>query len=470
MKRRIYGLENEYGIIYSSQGARTSSTEKAVRYLFEELATVEGHLNAFLENGARFYLDTGSHPEYATPECASPHDVVAYDKAGERILEGLLSCTEVKLREEGLVGNLYIYKNNTDSVGNSYGCHENYLVSRSVDFYQLAEQLIPFLVTRQIFCGAGRYVRDKNGIAFHLSQRAPYIRQELSGTTTNERGIINLRDEPHADKERYRRLHITFADSNMSEYTTLLKMSTTAMVLEMIEANFITKDFSLKEPIRALQEISQYPDLSVPLTLSDGRTMTALQIQREYLHLAQTYFAVHEADEETHDILSKWEHVLECLETDPMLLRREIDWVIKRYWFGQYMQRRGIEAATDKILMLDLQYHDIHVKRGLYYLLARQGNIARIVTDEEVLKATSCPPPNTRAKLRGELIKLAKEQKIHYDLDWNYIRFGHLMNFWVRFNDPFQTESEKVLLLKQRLQRSQFSPGVILWELSGNKD
>src|SRR6266508_1127710 len=157
MKRRIYGLENEYGIIYSSQGARTSSTEKAARYLFEELATVEGHLNAFLENGARFYLDTGSHPE-----CASPHDVVAYDKAGERILEGLLGCTEVKLREEGLVGSLYIYKNNTDSVGNSYGCHENYLVSRSVDFYQLAEQLIPFLVTRQIFCGAGRYVRDKS--------------------------------------------------------------------------------------------------------------------------------------------------------------------------------------------------------------------------------------------------------------------------------------------------------------------
>ena len=168
--------------------------------------------------------------------------------------------------------------------------------------------------------------------------------------------------------------------------------------------------------------------------------------------------------------MGKWEHVLECLETDPMLLRCEIDWVIKRYWFGQYLQRRGVEAASDKILMLDLQYHDIHVKRGLYYLLERQGNVTRIVTDEEVMRATLRPPPNTRAKLRGELIKLAKEQKIHYDLDWNYIRFGHLMNFWVRFNDPFQTESEKVLLLKQRLQRSQFSPGVILWELSGNKE
>jgi len=249
-----------------------------------------------------------------------------------------------------------------------------------------------------------------------------------------------------------------------------MKVSTTAIVLEMIEANFITKDFSLKEPIRALQEISQYPDSSVPLALSDGRTMTALQIQREYLHLAQTYFALHELDEETQEILEKWEYVLECLETDPMLLRREIDWVIKRYWFGQYLQRRGPDAAVDKILMLDLQYHDIHVKRGLYYLLERQGNVQRVVTDEEVRNATQRPPHNTRAKLRGELIKLAKEQKIHYDLDWNYIRFGHLMNFWVRFNDPFQTESEKVSLLKQRLQRSQFSPGVILWELSGNKD
>ncbi len=470
MKRRIFGLENEYGIIYSSQGARTSSTEKAVRYLFEELATVEGHLNAFLENGARFYLDTGSHPEYATPECASPRDVVAYDKAGERILEGLLACTEEKLREEGLSGNLYIYKNNTDSVGNSYGCHENYLVSRSVDFYQLAEQLIPFLVTRQIMCGAGRYVRDKNGIAFHLSQRAPYIRQELSGTTTNERGIINLRDEPHADKERYRRLHITFADSNMSEYTTLLKMSTTALVLEMIESNFITKDFSLKEPIRALQEISQHPNVPLPLVLTDGRTMTALQMQREYLNLAKTYCTMHAPDADAQDILQKWEHVLECLETDPLLLRREIDWVIKRYWIGQYLDHHGPDSAADKILMLDLQYHDINVKRGLYYLLDRNRNVERIVTDEEVMRATLSPPGNTRAKLRGELIKLAKEQKIHYDLDWNYIRFGHLMNFWVRFNDPFQTESEKVSLLKQRLQRSQFSPGVILWELSGSKE
>ena len=220
-----------------------SPVRKVVRYLFEKLITTEGFLNVFLENGARFYLDTGCHPEYATPECASPMDVMIYDKAGERILENLLNYAQNKVHEEGFQGELAIFKNNTDFVGNSYGCHENYLADRTADFYYMAEQLIPFLVTRQIFTGAGKVFRTRRGTVYHISQRAQHIRQKISGTTTNERSIINTRDEPHAIKEKYRRLHIIVGDSNMSEFSTYLKVGTTALVLQMIEDDFLPPTF-----------------------------------------------------------------------------------------------------------------------------------------------------------------------------------------------------------------------------------
>jgi proteasome accessory factor A len=462
MKKRIYGLESEYGIIFTSDGKRTLPAEKAVRYLFEKLITTEGFLNVFLENGARFYLDTGCHPEYATPECASPHDVVVYDKAGERILEDLLYYAEQRLREEGLSGNLAIFKNNTDFVGNSYGCHENYLVERSADFYDLAEQLIPFLVTRQIFAGSGKFFKTRRGLEYCVSQRAQHIRQEISGTTTNERSIINTRDEPHADKEKYRRLHIIVGDSNMSEYTTFLKVGTTALVLEMIEDNFLTKDFSLRNPVRALKEISRDLTCKRKLQLDDGRKASALEVQQAYLEQALTYYARKGADPDVTDILQKWEHVLTCLENDPMELRREIDWVIKKHLVERYLNKHDPESSEDKVLMLDLQYHDIRTSKGVYYLMEKNGQVERIATDPAIQQATTQPPQNTRAKLRGELIKLARQKRIPYDLDWNYIRLGYLLNLWVRCNDPFQEENEKVTLLKRRLEKTNFKYGYLL--------
>jgi len=464
MKKRIYGLENEFGIAFTCNGRRTLPSEKVVRYLFEKLITTEGFLNVFLENGARFYLDTGCHPEYATPECASPMDVMIYDKAGERILENLLNYAQNKVHEEGFQGELAIFKNNTDFVGNSYGCHENYLADRTADFYYMAEQLIPFLVTRQIFTGAGKVFRTRRGTVYHISQRAQHIRQKISGTTTNERSIINTRDEPHAIKEKYRRLHIIVGDSNMSEFSTYLKVGTTALVLQMIEDDFLPPIFSLRNPVRAIKDISRDLTCREAVPLNSGKKYSALELQKEYLDLAHRYYSTRPMSPEAADILQKWEYVLTKLEEDPMQLHHEIDWVIKLHLLQAYGERTNLspEVSGDRMLMLDLQYHDIRHEKGLYFLLERKGQVVRLATDEQIEKAMVDPPQNTRAKMRGELIKLAKMKRIPYDLDWNYIRIGYLLNLWVKCNDPFQEENEKVTQLKRRIERSNFKYGYLL--------
>jgi proteasome accessory factor A len=464
MKKRIYGLENEFGIAFTCNGRRTLPSEKVVRYLFEKLITTEGFLNVFLENGARFYLDTGCHPEYATPECASPMDVMVYDKAGERILENLLNYAQNKVHEEGFQGELAIFKNNTDFVGNSYGCHENYLADRTADFYYMAEQLIPFLVTRQIFTGAGKVFRTRRGTVYHISQRAQHIRQKISGTTTNERSIINTRDEPHAIKEKYRRLHIIVGDSNMSEFSTYLKVGTTALVLQMIEEDFLPTTFSLRNPVRAIKDISRDLTCREAVPLNSGKKYSALELQKEYLDLAHRYYSTRTMSPEAADILQKWEYVLTKLEEDPMQLHREIDWVIKLHLLQAYGERTNLspEASGDRLLMLDLQYHDIRREKGLYFLLERKNQVVRLATDAQIETAMVDPPQNTRAKMRGELIKLAKMKRIPYDLDWNYIRIGYLLNLWVKCNDPFQEENEKVTQLKRRIERSNFKYGYLL--------
>jgi proteasome accessory factor A len=464
MKKRIYGLENEFGIAFTCNGRRTLPSEKVVRYLFEKLITTEGFLNVFLENGARFYLDTGCHPEYATPECASPMDVMIYDKAGERILENLLNYAQNKVHEEGFQGELAIFKNNTDFVGNSYGCHENYLADRTADFYYMAEQLIPFLVTRQIFTGAGKVFRTRRGTVYHISQRAQHIRQKISGTTTNERSIINTRDEPHAIKEKYRRLHIIVGDSNMSEFSTYLKVGTTALILQMIEDDFLPTTFSLRNPVRAIKDISRDLTCREAVPLNSGKKYSALELQKEYLDLAQRYYSTRTMSPEAADILQKWEYVLTKLEEDPMQLHHEIDWVIKLHLLQAYGERTNLspEASGDRMLMLDLQYHDIRREKGLYFLLERKNRVVRLATNEQIETAMVDPPQNTRAKMRGELIKLAKMKRIPYDLDWNYIRIGYLLNLWVKCNDPFQEENEKVTQLKRRIERSNFKYGYLL--------
>src|SRR5438105_8718081 len=282
MDRRIFGLENEYGVTCTFRGQRRLSPDEVARYLFRRVVSWGRSSNVFLENGARLYLDVGSHPEYATPECDDIRQLVAHDKAGERILESLVNSAEARLREEGIAGQVYLFKNNTDSAGNSYGCHENYLVSRYGEFGKLAEVLIPFFVSRQIFTGAGKVLQTARGAIYCISQRAEHIWEGVSSATTRSRPIINTRDEPHADAEKYRRLHVIVGDSNMNETTTLLKVTMTDLVLRMIEAGLPIKDMTLENPIRAIREISHDMTGRGKVRPASGREMSALEIQTEY--------------------------------------------------------------------------------------------------------------------------------------------------------------------------------------------
>src|SRR5258705_5485029 len=283
MDRRIFGLENEYGVTCTFRGQRRLSPDEVARYLFRRVVSWGRSSNVFLRNGARLYLDVGSHPEYATPECDSLIDLVTHDKAGERILEGLLVDADRRLREEGIAGDIYLFKNNTDSAGNSYGCHENYLVARHGEFGRLADILIPFLLTRQIICGAGKVLQTPRGAVYRVSQRAEHIWESVSSAPTRPRPIINTRDEPHPDPQRFRRLHVIVGDSNMSETTMLLKVGATDLVLRMVEAGTVRRDPTPEDPIRATRDGS--PDMTGPpqVPLANGREASPLGIHREYL-------------------------------------------------------------------------------------------------------------------------------------------------------------------------------------------
>jgi proteasome accessory factor A len=450
MKRRIFGLENEYGLTCTLNGQRRLSPDNVARYLFEKVIPGARNANVFLENGARLYLDTGFHPEYATPECDDLEELVAHDKAGERIMKDLLDQAERRLREDGISGNILLFKNNTDSAGNSYGCHENYLVSRDVSFQRLAEALIPFFVTRQIFAGAGKVLQTPRGYHYCLSQRAQHICQEISGATTSSRSIINTRDEPHADAEKFRRLHVIVGDSNMSEVATYLKVGTTALVLDMIEDGYFDKDYSLQSPVQAIRDISHDPTLRETIKLKDGRTITPLQLQREYIEHAHRYVETIEADRVTKDVVARWTDVLDKLEEDPAQLSREVDWVIKKDLIEAFMARNRLSWRDPKVSLLDLQYHDIRPERGIYYRLLKRDHVDRITDDDRIEEAKHKPPQTTRARLRGEFIRQANLKGKDYRVDWVYLKLNDPERETILCKDPFQSHDERV----ERLIRS----------------
>src|ERR1700724_2276719 len=330
MDRRIFGLENEYGVTCTFRGQRRLSPDEVARYLFRRVASWGRSSNVFLRNGARLYLDVGSHPESATPECDNVLDLVAPDKAGERILEGLLVDADRRLREEGIAGDIYLFKNNTDSAGNSYGCHENYLVGRHGEFGRLADILIPFLVTRQVICGAGKVLQTPRGAVYCVSQRAEHIWESVSSATTRSRPLINTRDEPHADAERFRRLHVIVGDSNMSETTTLLKVGSTDLVLRMIAAGAIMRDLPLSTAIRATRAGSQHTPGRSRVRLANGREMSALDIQQEYLNRAKDFTDKNGLDPISKRVLEMWERALTAIEDGDLdRIAREIDSVSK---------------------------------------------------------------------------------------------------------------------------------------------
>jgi proteasome accessory factor A len=450
VERRIFGLENEYGVTCTFRGQRRLSPDEVARYLFRKVVHWGRSSNVFLENGARLYLDVGSHPEYATPECDDIRELVAHDKAGERILESLVINAEKRLREEGIAGRVYLFKNNTDSAGNSYGCHENYLVSRYGEFGKLAEILIPFLVTRQIFTGAGKLLQTARGPIYCISQRAEHIWEGVSSATTRSRPIINTRDEPHADAEKYRRLHVIVGDSNMSEYTTWIKIATTTVLLRMLEEGNWVRDLSLENPIRAIREISHDLTCRRKVRLANGREASAIELQWEYLSRAAKYVDRRD-DPEMKEAVRAWEECLVALEDDFTALNTKIDWVMKHRLIEEYRQKYGFGLGHPKLSMIDLVYHDVSRARGLYAMLERNDMAERYVTEEEIETAKLEPPQTTRAKLRGEFIRAAKRRRRDFTVDWVHLKLNDQAQRTVLCKDPFKYKDERVEKLIQSL-------------------
>ncbi len=452
MQRRIMGIETEFGITCTFHGQRRLSPDEVARYLFRRVVSWGRSSNVFLRNGSRLYLDVGSHPEYATAECDDLLTLIAHDKAGERILQDLVVDAEARLAEEGIGGDIYLFKNNTDSAGNSYGCHENFLIARAGEFSRIADGLIPFLVTRQLIAGAGKILQSPRGASYCLSQRADHIWEGVSSATTRSRPIINTRDEPHADAERYRRLHVIVGDSNMSQTTTFLKVGSAGLVLEMIEAGIQLRDFTFDNPIRAIREISHDISGRRAVRLASGADISALDAQTEYYTKAVDYVAARGTDPISERILDLWGRTLKGVETGDMSgVDTEIDWVIKKKLIDSYAARNGMDLSDPRIAQIDLTYHDVRPGRGLHSLLVRKGLAATIVTDEEITEATTVAPQTTRAKLRGEFVAAAQDAGRDYTVDWVHLKLNDQAQRTVLLKDPFRNSDDRVTKLIESL-------------------
>jgi proteasome accessory factor A len=447
--RRVMGTETEYGISVPGQSTANhmlassqivnaylnattgASRDRSPRWDFEEESPLRdargfeaggpivtdtpdmlpddevGLANVILTNGARLYVDH-AHPEYSSPEVTNPRDAVRWDKAGELVM---VAAAEHAARVPG-TGHIQLYKNNTDNKGASYGSHENYLMQRQTSFGDIVRYLTPFFVTRQIVCGAGRVGlgQDGHGHGFQISQRADFFEVEVGLETTLKRPIINTRDEPHADPERYRRLHVIIGDANLSEISTYLKVGTTALILSMIEERWFDDndiDLGIDSPVASLRAISHDASLKHAVTMHDGRKLTGLQVQSEFLEQARKFVEDRygaDADEQTLDVLNRWERVLVRLADDPMLLASELDWVAKLQLLQGYRDREGLEWDSPKLQLVDLQYSDVRPDKGLYNRLVQRGRFERILTDGEIAGAVTEPPTDTRAYFRGRCL------------------------------------------------------------------
>jgi len=440
--RKVCGLETEYGIIlrgaesnpitvssllinsYVTALARRAPAADKVGWDFEDESPgcdargyaregamapeVETHLvNAVLTNGARYYVDH-AHPEYSSPECSDALEIVRWDKAGERILaRSIEAAAEVLPAGQEVV----VYKNNSDRKGNSYGCHENYLMDRSVPFARIVSQVTPHFVSRQIYTGAGKVGTESptmtaERVPFQLTQRAEFFEEEVGLETTLKRPLVNTRDEPHSDSQKYRRLHVIVGDANLAEVSTFLKVGVTALVLAMIEDDELRGlDLTLAAPVQSHRAVSYDLTLAKPLELADGRSMTALEMQWELLDRGRKYAESRGLEavgpEVGRDLLDRWESVLHALESDYMMLANQLDWVAKYQMVSGYRDRHGLDWTDPKLAALDLQYHDVRPGRSLY----EKCGLERLVSEESVVSAMTEPPTTTRAYFRGRCLQ-----------------------------------------------------------------
>ena len=441
------GLETEYGVTCVVDGQRRLSPDEVARYLFRKVVVWGRSSNVFLPNGGRLYLDVGSHPEYATAECDNLSDLIKQDQAGDRIVEELAVSAEIRLNAEGIKGQIHLFKNNMDAAGNSYGCHENFSVSRKKNFEEVTESIIPFLITRQIFCGAGKWISSSKGANFQISQRAEHMWESVSSATTRSRPIINTRDEPHADPDEYRRLHIIVGDSNMSETTTVLKVATTELMLRAAELGLLKDKFTIENPIRTIREISNDLKFRNSFRLSSGREITALQMQNEMYNIVLSMPSLDEILEKPfyRYALNLWRRSLDALESqDYSLVDMELDWMIKRKFMNSYKEKHQLNDMDSRLILLDISYHNIRKDRGLFYILEKSGMAKTLITNNDVNSAMEYPPETTRAALRGRFIKVAQEKKRDFTVDWVNLKINDQQQSSIACKDPFKNIDERV--------------------------
>ncbi|MGO1311172.1 MAG: Pup--protein ligase [Brevibacterium aurantiacum] len=452
---RIYGLETEYGLAHSAgEGDRRIGPEEIARYLFRPVVEWGRSSNVFLPNGSRLYLDVGSHPEYATAECDKLSDLLTQDRAGESLMIDLLNQAQASIEADGLGGRIHMVKNNTDAAGNSYGSHENFLIRRNLDFNRLTTVLLPFLVSRQLLVGAGAIIpaqssfqpdveANQSEMMFGLSARSDVMWEGLSSATTRSRPIINARDEPHADAEKYRRLHVIVGDSSMSTATSALKIGSAVLMLDLIEQGARIPEHGLRHPVRDIRLVARDLTGSVKLERTDGTTITPLNLLADYRDRARVI--VDNGDHSLGDdgmaeyVIDLWTRMLEAVESqDFSAVDHEIDWVMKKTLIDRALAR-GIDDVTDaRISRLDIAYHDITPETGLLPKLERTGMAKNLVSAEAREKAKDIPPTSTRAAIRGEFVRAAHAARRDYTVDWVHLRLNDESGRAVALKNPFE--------------------------------
>lgn len=453
MRRRVVGIETEYGLNAASTDASPSpiDADRAARYLFDPLLHRGRSSNLFLRNGGRLYLDVGSHPEYATAECDRLEDLLAQDRAGSVMLADLATQGDVAMAADGIHARLHLFRNNLDAQGNSFGCHENYLLHRRRDFREVADALVAFFITRQVLTGSG-HVRTVSGrTTYCFSQRADQMWDAVSSATTRSRPIINTRDEPLADSGSYRRMHVIVGDTNVAEPTTALKAGATELLLSAVEDGLRIQDLALAEPMRAIREVNADLTGHVRVELADGREMTAAQVQREIRTRVLAHTDTDALDDIHRYVVDLWGRGIDAVDSgDWTGVDTELDVAIKRRLLESYASRAGTTLADPRVARLELGYHDITAE-GLRPRMEAAGLMRRLTTEEQVTTAVTTPPATTRAALRGLVIGAAEDARRDLTADWVHLRLDDGATPPLSLQDPLAHDDPRVDLLVERI-------------------
>ncbi|MBT1176598.1 Pup--protein ligase [Bifidobacterium callimiconis] len=444
---RIFGVETEYGVAVTETDKPADPGQVAMT-MFRPVVSRSRSTNTYLANGSRLYLDVGSHPEYATAEALDPLMALAQDLAGERVMRRLASEAQDELRRtHGAHARIHLFKNNVDSAGHSFGCHENYLLRRQVPLSAIEHELIPFLVTRQLYTGAGRFTADPTiPDGFEISQRAEFLDDAVSSATTRSRPMVNTRDEPHADSDLFRRLHVIVGDSNRSQTATWMKLAATHLVLCVIEQAWREERpsgferFTLIDPGEAIRAVSRDRTGRASLRLADGKTICALTMQRAYLAIVEDFLAAHDEivvpEAGGHDVLTLWRQALDAVEADRWQeLTSWVDWAAKLQLI-QAMRRRDPNLPDARIGQIDLDYHDI-VNGSIFPRLERGGMMRTVLDETAIEHAVGNPPENTRAALRGRFVKAALTHDVQFSCDWTHVTLTSPERIDAELLDPF---------------------------------